>query len=66
MLVQSIHHHHHHDTEEQQFFPEIEQIAGIVGLMEANVEQHRAFTPGFEAFDLTPNGANLRTTMGGN
>lgn len=43
--------HHHHDTEEEQFFPEIEKITGIAGLMEANVEQHRAFTPGFEAFD---------------
>jgi hypothetical protein len=43
--------HHHHDSEEQQFFPEIERITGIPGLMEGNVEQHRIFTPGFEAFD---------------
>ncbi|KAF2448503.1 hypothetical protein P171DRAFT_428563 [Karstenula rhodostoma CBS 690.94] len=43
--------HHHHDTEEEQFFPEIEKITGIPELMEANVAQHRAFTPGFEAFD---------------
>jgi hypothetical protein len=42
--------HHHHDSEEQLFFPDIEKITGIAGLMEGNVEQHRAFTPGFEAF----------------
>ncbi|KAF1985214.1 hypothetical protein K402DRAFT_357706 [Aulographum hederae CBS 113979] len=42
--------HHHHDAEEQDFFPSIEQITEIKGLMERNVEQHRAFTPGFERF----------------
>ena len=42
--------HHHHDMEEQVFFPSIEQIAGQKGLMERNVEQHRSFTPGFDAF----------------
>ena len=44
--------HHHHDMEEELFFPSIEQIAHVPGLMEHNVEQHRAFTPGFEAFQL--------------
>ena len=43
--------HHHHDAEEKAFFPDIESIAGVEGLMESNVEQHRAFTPGFEAFE---------------
>lgn len=42
--------HHHHDCEEQEFFPSIERLAGVPGLMEQNVEQHRAFTPGFNAF----------------
>jgi hypothetical protein len=43
--------HHHHDAEEKVFFPSIEAIAGVEGLMAQNVEQHRAFTPGFEAFE---------------
>lgn len=42
--------HHHHDCEEEHFFPAIEQLAGVQGLMERNKEQHRAFTPGFEKF----------------
>lgn len=42
--------HHHHDAEEAEFFPSIERIAKSPGLMARNVEQHRAFTPGFEAF----------------
>jgi len=42
--------HHHHDAEEAKFFPSIERITGIPGLMERNVEQHRVFTPGFERF----------------
>ena len=43
--------HHHHDAEEKEFFPSIEAISGIEGLMTKNVEQHRAFTPGFERFE---------------
>ena len=42
--------HHHHDAEEQEFFPSIEHITDVRGLMERNVEQHRAFTPGFDLF----------------
>ena len=42
--------HHHHDAEEQEFFPNIERISGVEGLMVRNVEQHRAFTPGFDEF----------------
>jgi hypothetical protein len=42
--------HHHHDAEEAEFFPSIESISGVKGLMEHNVEQHRAFTPGFDVF----------------
>lgn len=42
--------HHHHDAEEDIFFPSIETITNVKGIMERNVEQHRAFTPGFDAF----------------
>lgn len=42
--------HHHHDEEEKNFFPALESLTGVKGLMERNIEQHRAFTPGFEAF----------------
>lgn len=43
--------HHHHDAEEKEFFPSIEIISGVEGLMARNVEQHREFTPGFEQFE---------------
>jgi hemerythrin-like domain-containing protein len=39
---------HHHHSEENIFFPSIEQLTGVPGIMEQNKEQHRAFTPGFE------------------
>ena len=42
--------HHHHDAEEKFFFPSIESISNVQGIMERNVEQHRAFTPGFDLF----------------
>jgi hypothetical protein len=42
--------HHHHDAEESDFFPTIAQITGVQDIMERNIEQHRSFTPGFEAF----------------
>jgi hemerythrin-like domain-containing protein len=42
--------HHHHDAEEQEFFPNIERISGVQGLMRRNVEQHQEFTPGFDLF----------------
>ena len=42
--------HHHHDAEEKVFFPTIELISNVQGIMERNVEQHRAFTPGFDSF----------------
>jgi hemerythrin-like domain-containing protein len=41
---------HHHHSEEEIFFPYIEQLTGIPGIMEQNKEQHRQFTPGFERF----------------
>lgn len=42
--------HHHHEAEEQIFFPSVEQVTGVPGIMERNKEQHRAFTPGFDRF----------------
>jgi hemerythrin-like domain-containing protein len=42
--------HHHHDAEETIFFPSIEVISDVKGLMQSNVEQHQAFTPGFDIF----------------
>jgi hypothetical protein len=42
--------HHHHDAEENVFFPSIELISNVRGIMERNIEQHRAFTPGFDLF----------------
>ncbi|KAK4182627.1 hemerythrin HHE cation binding domain-containing protein [Podospora australis] len=42
--------HIHHHGEETQFFPEVEAMAGIPGLMEGNVEQHHAFHDGLAAF----------------
>jgi predicted xylose isomerase-like sugar epimerase len=42
--------HHHHDAEEAIFFPDIEKITKITGVMEQNIEQHRVFTPGFDKF----------------
>ena len=42
--------HHHHEAEETIFFPAVEQVAKTPGLMKHNVEQHQAFSPGFDAF----------------
>ncbi|KAL5411696.1 hypothetical protein PMIN06_003710 [Paraphaeosphaeria minitans] len=52
--------HHHHDTEEEQFFFEIEKTRSVAGLMEAIVEQYRAFTPGFESFDAWVKSCQLK------
>jgi hypothetical protein len=41
--------HHHHASEEEDFFPAIEQAVGEE-VMAANLEQHRAFYAGMEAF----------------
>lgn len=42
--------HYHHDAEEKDFFPSIELISDVRGIMKRNIEQHRAFTPGFDLF----------------
>lgn len=41
---------HHHHTEETMIFPDIEGMAGVPGLMEANVAQHEAFHDGMESY----------------
>ncbi|KAF8462579.1 hypothetical protein BDZ91DRAFT_784463 [Kalaharituber pfeilii] len=43
--------HIHHDNEETHFFPDIEKLTGVIGLMDRNIEQHRAFDGGVELFD---------------
>ncbi|KAL0933067.1 hemerythrin HHE cation binding domain-containing protein [Colletotrichum truncatum] len=40
----------HHHTEETEVFPEIEEMVGIPGLMEANVAQHEAFVGGLHTY----------------
>jgi hemerythrin-like domain-containing protein len=42
--------HVHHTGEETDFFPEIEELVGEKGIMDANVEQHHAFHDGLENF----------------
>ncbi|OHF01441.1 hemerythrin HHE cation binding domain-containing protein [Colletotrichum orchidophilum] len=40
----------HHETEETEVFTEIEELAGVPGLMQANVAQHEAFHDGLHAY----------------
>ena len=42
---------HHHKVEEDFLFPDIEELIGKPGAMEANVEQHHAFEKGLECFE---------------
>lgn len=55
---------HHHDAEEEIFFPALERISGVEGLMERNVEQHRAFAQGFEAFYEFAKGCEVKRFEG--
>lgn len=41
---------HHHRTEETIFFPILEEMTGVKGIMEANSEQHDAFQSGLKTF----------------
>lgn len=43
--------HVHHEGEETHSFPLIEKLCGEKGIMEVNVEQHRAFGEGFDRFE---------------
>jgi hemerythrin-like domain-containing protein len=45
---EGIHTHHHH--EEEYFFPDVEAYTGVKGLMETNIEQHKAFEKGLTRF----------------
>ncbi|PON30075.1 hemerythrin HHE cation binding domain-containing protein [Trichoderma gamsii] len=40
----------HHTTEEKWIFPEIEEITGERGIMDASVQQHHAFEEGVKAY----------------
>lgn len=42
--------HSHHEGEEAFLFPEIERQAGEKGIMDSNIDQHKAFHSGLEAF----------------
>ena len=42
--------HAHHEGEEAILFPGIERLSGQEGIMEANIDQHRAFAEGIDAF----------------
>lgn len=65
--------HEHHDGEENFFFPEVEKITGVKGLMEVNIAQHQAFMTGLEELHKyaeettaqTYDGMKLRTIIEG-
>ena len=42
--------HYYHDAEETVFFPSVELVCDVRGIIERNVEQHRAFGLGFDRF----------------
>jgi hypothetical protein len=43
--------HEHHDNEEKNTFPMLEMQTSEKGVMERNIGQHHAFTPGFQAME---------------
>ncbi|RDW64605.1 hypothetical protein BP6252_10256 [Coleophoma cylindrospora] len=44
--------HVHHDNEESLGFPLLEEMTGVKGLLDINVQQHRLFDEGLKSFDL--------------
>ncbi|KAJ4288866.1 hypothetical protein N0V88_007196 [Collariella sp. IMI 366227] len=42
--------HAHHSGEEALFFPTVERLTGVKGIMDANIEQHKAFHDGLDKF----------------
>ncbi|KAL2132263.1 hypothetical protein VTI74DRAFT_4003 [Chaetomium olivicolor] len=42
--------HTHHAGEEAMFFPIVEKLTGIKGIMDINIEQHRSFHDGVDGF----------------
>jgi hemerythrin-like domain-containing protein len=65
--------HEHHEGEETFFFPQVETITGVAGLMEVNVAQHHTFITGLkelhryakETTAETYDGMRLRTIIDG-
>ncbi|KAJ9137900.1 Hemerythrin HHE cation binding domain-containing protein [Pleurostoma richardsiae] len=53
--------HNHHDMEEGGFFPVLEDMTGEKGVMDANIDQHRAFHGGMEALHAYVEGCVART-----
>jgi len=43
--------HMHHEHEEEILFPTMGELAGVPGLMDANVAEHAAFHDGFEKYE---------------
>ncbi|VBB80616.1 Putative protein of unknown function [Podospora comata] len=48
--------HVHHHGEETHFFPEVERLSGVEGIMETNVHQHGVFKKGLHDLDDYING----------
>ncbi|KAK3997762.1 hypothetical protein QBC44DRAFT_391905 [Cladorrhinum sp. PSN332] len=44
--------HVHHTGEEEMFFPAVEKMSGIKGVMDGNIEQHRVFGAGLDNLKL--------------
>ncbi|KAF4958739.1 hypothetical protein FSARC_10930 [Fusarium sarcochroum] len=42
--------HEHHEVEETELFPEVNEICGVPGLMDANVNEHKLFHSGLESY----------------
>jgi hypothetical protein len=40
--------HGHHSGEEAMFFPYVEKVTGVAGIMDTNIEQHKAFHDGLD------------------
>ncbi len=40
--------HGHHSGEEAMFFPYVEKVTGVEGIMDTNIEQHKAFHDGLD------------------
>ncbi len=47
--------HSHHDGEETMFFPAVEKMTGVQGVMDGNIEQHKKFHDGLEQLQAYAN-----------
>jgi hypothetical protein len=65
--------HDHHRLEETSFFPQVEELSSVKGVMEANLQEHQVFHEGVEAWRLYAfetsaadyNGARMREILDG-